>query len=383
MKIAFVYGMWASANHRFDFQNDKIFTDSYGLTGSEMSCFTIASGLADRGHDIILFTGLQPNNAGIHWRGVKLSPIEDFAGIEWDSWADWDAVYSWNEVDILRPVNWKTLRIVNLQINDFGYNQPDFDNYIDAWTSPSESHRVTVGSKAPHPEKFSVITNGCDPTLYDPSKTVNGRVIWASSPDRGLHHLLSIWPSIKKAVPHAHLKIFYRIKNWLDYCTTVTITSDNLVQHEFINRALYIKEALRRFEQVGGLDVEFCDAVSRVQMIKEMSEAQVLAYPCDPPIYTEGFSVTIMEACASGTVPVITDADALGSIYGGCVPMVHAPVGNRIGEYKDLLISTLNDATFREQWTPKGLELANKYTWNSVIDNVENLISEKSKRGKL
>lgn len=383
MKIAFVYGLWASAGHRFDFRDDKVFTDSYGLTGSEMSCFTIASGLAARSHDITLFTGLQPNNANTDWRGVKLLPIEDFANVPWDAWAEFDAVYSWNEVDILRPVNWKTLRIVNLQINDFGYNQPNFDNYIDKWTSPSESHKAVVGSKAPNPEKFSVITNGCDPTLYDTSKTVNGRVIWASSPDRGLHHLLSIWPAVKKAVPHAHLKIFYRIKNWIEYCTSVKIISDNPVQHEFVNRALYIKEALRRFEKAGGLDVEFCDAVSRVQMIKEMSEAQVLAYPCDPPIYTEGFSVTIMEACASGTVPVITDADALGSIYGGYAPMVHSPIGDRINEYKELLIRVLNDSSFREQWIPKGIELANRYMWKSVIDNVENMISTSSKRGKL
>ena len=35
------------------------------------------------------------------------------------------------------------------------------------------------------------------------------RVIYTSSYDRGLEHLLKMWPDVKKSVPDAELHIFY------------------------------------------------------------------------------------------------------------------------------------------------------------------------------
>jgi glycosyltransferase involved in cell wall biosynthesis len=122
--------------------------------------------------------------------------------------------------------------------------------------------------------------------------------------------------------------------------------------------------------------VELVGPVSRNQMIEEMSEAQVLAYPCDPYTWTEGFSVTTMEACAAGCVPVITDADALGEIYGEVVPMVRRYACGRMDTegYVELVVRALNDAKWRKRVVSDTAELAKGYAWPVVAERLERMI---------
>jgi glycosyltransferase involved in cell wall biosynthesis len=375
MKIGLIYGLWSSGGHHFDFVDDAIYSTQRGLTGSELSCFTLARELVTRGHEITLFAGMTPSSIGLNWHGVKLIPIEGLSSTLND---EWHAVYAWNDPGDLHPVSWRILRLCNLQINDFGHCRPGFDDYVDVWTSPSESHRKTVGVKAPYPHKFVVIPNGCDPSWYETGKKVQGRVIWASSPDRGLHHLLQVWPEIRRRVPEAHLRILYRLKPWMNYFVNIDTKVDpnRPDMAEFAVRALYLREALRRYEAAGWLGVEVCDSQSHLQMRQEWAEASVLAYPCDTALYTEGFSVSLMEACASGTLAITTDQDALGEVYGSSVPFVKAPVGERLAEFTDLVVRGLTDEIFRREWLGKSTALAKRYKWTGIAERVEAVILE-------
>jgi len=372
VKIAIAYGPYSTANRLLDFRDDKIFNDSIGMTGSETSCAMISRELFLLGHDVTIFAPVVSESDGYDWDGVKIRSYRDILSTINQ---DWHAIYSWNEPELLREVTWRTLRMCNLQINDFLHCSPGFDDHVDLWTSPSESHRMNVGSKSPNPGKWTVVNNGCDPTLYDPTKSVPGRVVWASSPDRGLHWLLSIWPKIKKEVPWAELRIHYRINSWVNHFIEVDPVH-NPTYPELKSRAFYIRESIRKMNSHG---VKFMDSVSRNDMTKVWDEAQVLAYPCDPIGYTEGFSVSIMEACASGTVPVITDTDALGEIYGEHVPMIHGRISDNLNEYTELVIRSLKDDSFRNNSIISCRSLANKYTWKSIAKNVECIIVENRK----
>jgi len=377
MKIAMLYGPYSTANRLFDLTSD-ITKSPFGMTGSETSFFTISTLLQKMGHDVTICAPVTDACDGMIWNNViKIRKSQDVLSVVDGSF---HAAYAWNEPNLLRNIDWHVIRMCNFQINDFYHCAPDCDDFVDIWTSPSDSHKKIVGPNSPkhNPDKWFVITNGCDPSLYSPGYKVDGRVIWASSPDRGLHWLLSIWPKVKKAVPHAELKIFYKLKVWIDHFIKANPNA-NPTYPELIARAFYIKESIRRLENYG---VELCDSVSRVQMIQEMNEAQILAYTCDPVLYTEGFSVSIMEACASGTLPIITDADALGEIYGGSVPMVTRPFSDHIGEYTDLLIRSLTDPDFRNGNIKLSRELADNYTWYSIASNVEKLIrQQRTNRG--
>jgi glycosyltransferase involved in cell wall biosynthesis len=383
MKILFCYAPYMfrypgyfEQGKRFDFP--RLFDDPAGLTGSELSCFMLAQHMAKRTHEVSLLTTLGPNRIE-SWNGVRIIPMDSRNDIGVLG-GDWDAVCSWNDLDSLMYVsNPKAIRMINLQINDVHHGAPGFDQHIDVYTSPSESHRKTVGIKTPDFSKWEVLTNGCSPSAYGryehTNPIVQGRVIYASSPDRGLHWLLQIWPKVRKAVPHAHLKIFYEMKRWMD---PLVNEENNPIRDIAVlaNRARYIREALRRLE---GQGIEVVGSVSRNRIAQEFSEAQVLAYPCDTINYTEGFSVTLMEACASHTVPVTTSVDALGELYGDAVPMVQAPVGDRLEEYIDLVIRSLTDELFRTRVLQKIAKLSRAYDWRHIASNLEAILKRRQK----
>ncbi len=232
----------------------------------------------------------------------------------------------------------------------------------------------------PDPSRWEVLTNGCDPDSYDRLASdgvekIPGRVMWGSSPDRGLHWLLQEWPKIRRAVPHAHLKIFYKVMKW----------ADNIIAHpwgdpsiqEQIRRAHYIKEALYRLSSHG---VELVDSVSRRQIDREMAEAEVLAYSCDPVSWTEGFSVTLMEGCAARSCPVTTSVDALPEIYGGFIPMVRTPVKDHMSEFSDLVIRGLVDKDYRDGVNRTVRDLSSRYTWASLAQRLEGILERRLER---
>lgn len=400
MKIAYVYGPFClggsdtSGDHVVGFNFADLWNDPRGLTGSELSFFKIAKETALRGHDVHMFTFGRDGSVPPSWEGVTVHPFSELGPATSEPGA-FDAVYSWNEAEVLRRVpggQSGPLRMCNLQINDFVHCRPGFGDIVDVWTSPSESHRQMVLSKkahpihlrpgdtayayVPNPSRWDVLTNGCEPSAYASLyaagvKKVPGRVIWGSSPDRGLHLLLQEWPKIRRAAPHAHLKIFYKVMKW----------ADNIVAHPFgdptiqeqIRRAYYIKEALRRLSSHG---VELVDSVSRNQIDFEMAEAEVLAYSCHPVSWTEGFSVTLMEGCAAGSFPVTTAVDALPEIYGSCVPMVPVPVTDHMSAFSDFVIRGLTDPAYREDVNVKVKDLASRYTWASLAERAEQIITK-------
>jgi len=147
------------------------------------------------------------------------------------------------------------------------------------------------------------------------------------------------------------------------------------VFREQVRRARYIQEALRRLD---GYGVELMHSVSRNRIVREMSEAEVLAYPCDTVNWTEGFSVTLMEACAAGAFPVTTDVDALGSIYGGHIPVIRSPVGERLDEFSDVVIKGLTDPQFRDSVVTRARRLADEHKWVDIAARLESLIIERS-----
>ncbi len=397
MKIAFAYGpfcLGASAgggvSNPFNF--DDMWGDPRGMTGSEISFFRIAQEVQKRGHDVHVFTfGRGPVPAS--WEGLHVHEFPTLYEIASNPSA-FDAVCSWNEAEVLRDLPDGPdgpLRVCNLQINDFVHCRPGFGKIVDVWTSPSESHRQMVLSKEAHPihlrqgdppyayvpipDRWAVLTNGCDPHIYSGREKVPGRVVWASSPDRGLHWLLQEWPKIRRAAPHAHLRIFYKVMKW----------AENIVAHPFgdptimeqIRRAYYIMEALRRLAPHG---VELVDSVSRNQITDEMAKAEVLAYSCDPVSWTEGFSVTLMEACAAGSFPVTTAVDALPEIYGQHVPMVGVPVKDNMSAFSDLVIRGLNDRDYRDSVNSKVKSLAADYSWASLAARLEGIVTDRLKR---
>lgn len=363
MRIAFLYGSFSLGQRPLDF--DNLYTSPRGLTGSELSCIEYAQAMQRRGHDVSLLVG-QPQ-AAREWRGIHVAQLDNPSTL-----SDQDAVIAWNEPNLFFEVPAGPLRIVNQQLNDFAYCQAGWEEHIDVVTSPSSHHLEFLKRQAPNVRAWEVLPNGCDPTQYAQDKRIDGRVIWASSADRGLHRLLEMWPEIKRAVPHASLRCFYNFQaaDFDDYESTGPNVHPDLL--EIAQRKRYIRYAMGKLAGPKW-DVEHVGSVSRDRMREEFEKAQVLAYPCDTIRYTEGFSVTTLEACASGCLPVITDIDALGDIYGVAAPMTEG--GLQRDAFVELVVRGLTDGEWRADHVSQCRALADTFAWNTLAERLERIVS--------
>jgi glycosyltransferase involved in cell wall biosynthesis len=204
------------------------------------------------------------------------------------------------------------LRVVDQQLNDWGYCRTDFRKLVDLFVYPSansmEHHQRDEGMPS-----GAVIPNSVDLSFFGGAPIRNPhRVVWASSPDRGLHHVLSMWPDIRARVPDAELHVFYRLAPWLE-------RAGNSVDEGVARRARYIAMALPRLKDMG---VVVRDLVPNAEMAREFQQAAVLAYPCDPVRYTEGFGCSVLDAAAGGCLPIISDADALPEVHGNAAGVI-------------------------------------------------------------
>lgn len=321
LRVVMIYGQFSSAIHGpFDVAN---LADA-ALTGSESSFFNLARTLAERGHEVVVLCDLlEPVQ---HPSGFIALPIE---GVEGVAQMEADAVIAWNEPDYLRHAPPGALRVVDQQLNDWGYCQEHPGTHADVFVFPSASSRThhIEDEKIIQPhwrdneKTLAKIPNGIDLDLFTgeaPARHPH-RVVYCSSPDRGLHHLLSFWPEIRARVPDAELKIFYRIEPWL----RMTL----LHPDEVGRRARYVESALARLTP-GDWGVEVVGPVSNREMARQLRQATVLVYPCDPVRYTEGFGVSVLDACAAGCQVVISDADAFPEVHGNAAHTIPGRPGN-------------------------------------------------------
>lgn len=343
-----------------------------GLTGTDNSFVGYARAMAARGHEVTAYMvgheacvvdgmAVQPFNSGIGGGGGA------------PSWAlndTFDAVLSWCEPDALRLAHPSCVRLLNCQLNNFDAAHTRHEDCIDVYTAPSKSLAARLAVMMRAPERFCVLPNGCDPSLYDLDHKIPGRCIYASSPDRGLHVALHEWADVRRSVPDATLKIYYHsMQHWFDNI------EDNRRTGYWTNQ-----EHAWRASMVRGLitqdGVEHVGSVSRVEMAKAYSEAMVLAYPCDTITYTEGFGVAVLEGSASGAVPVVSSEDAFGEVYGGTCPMVPPRAWDHRREWAEMTIRCLTDEAYRSDWVKRGRALAAKHAWPVLAKKLERILVE-------
>lgn len=385
MKIAVLFGpMSMGPRQSFDFTAVRT---TPGLTGTDLGFTRISEELQKLGHEVEIIAPSEQTS----WQGKT---------IRREPQGHYDAALAINEPDLLRGVD-ATVRTCAYWLNDMSFNRAGFDRHCDLFFSPSQAHldmvrtkpgwkRVEVSQQNPNgvelykfdPSKWLPVELGCDPDRYGsmtpgtadelphwlPSKPkIPGRVVYSSSPDRGLHHLLEQWPRIRRAVPHATLHIFYRLGPWIQQ---IAATPYPFPPVEALRaRALYINEALGRITRSssdnGGIVVR--DSVSRETIESEMAQAECLAYPCDTIRWSEGFSCSLLEGCAARACPVTLETDCFPQVYGGTVPMVAREC---VTEWGDLVIRALRDEKWRAEVNEKVGAFAAQRTWRHTAEKM-------------
>jgi glycosyltransferase involved in cell wall biosynthesis len=367
MRIAMLYGEFSTQLHgKFDIPG---LYETRGLTGSESYFFNTARGLSELGHQIDAFCDV--THEGPYWATEELSgahvyPLSTPPGL------DYDAYLSWNEPDLLRtmPATSDKLRMCVQQLNDFGYCLPDFESHVDLISFPSETHRQYM-LKACNldPNKTTVIPNSINPEFFEYDLTRSRSVVWCSSPDRGLHVLLELWPEIRARVPDAILKIFYRFGPWYDH------VKDDPAPYG--QRARYIKECLDRLSAYGDNGVILVGSIGNREMAKQLLRSRVLAYTCETLRFTEGFSVSIMDACAAGCVPIISDVDAIGEVYKDAATIIPGKPSDNKSAWIDKICQMLVDDSAAAHARHTAVSHAQRFTRQKVSQKFEIAIRER------
>lgn len=226
------------------------------------------------------------------------------------------------------------------------------------------------------PDKFFIVGNGVDPFEWDGEKIKNKDMfIWASSPERGLIHLINLWPAIRWQKPAATLHIYYDVmrslENWRWGVSRMNVEAQIL--YSYLNR-----------EHMEDFGIYVHGMVQREHYVSAMRQADYLLYTCDPQYPSELFCMTAAEAVAAETKLVIpADIDALNEIYRDCALVIEGPP---IDEYPDNSINKAWISAAVDEWDIKpesSQYIIDTYSWYNVARRYESvLLGEEMDFGK-
>ena len=291
-------------------------------------------------------------------RRVELDGVEYIRLDEMRSYPNPDVMLAYYDTSPLVGIDKNVFRIASHHT----YKPYAHFDWSDVNTAPSTRSREHLRSRYEPCGEWQTLPNGVEINVV--RNPVSGRVIYHTSPDRGLYLLLGVWPEVRRRVPDATLHI---VGSVVDATRIADIEGIHPVMRE---RAGKLRDNLAAAQEAGG--VTLLGRLSRPDLDKELSEASVFAFPADVSAPCETFSVSIMECLAIGLPVVLAPCDALGGIYKGAVTMTPEPVVEHVGEFLDALVGVL----LNPPDTTAGKELAAKYTFEAQADVLDSIIRQ-------
>ncbi len=210
------------------------------------------------------------------------------------------------------------------------------------------------------PTRVIVIEHGVDMTEYlsdsdDSAKPlkVENRLIYCSSPARGLTHLVDILPRIQRELPSTELLITF------DYTLR--------------GRRPEIDFFRRCFESLA--NVRYLGKLSREELVAAQKSSMIMVYPAT---YAEGFCLSALECMAAGAVPVTSSYGALDTTLGeGGIPVSGIPGSHVFAErFSNTIVELLRDDVQWSALSEQARRRASTLSWDQISDKFDNLFNE-------
>ncbi len=203
----------------------------------------------------------------------------------------------------------------------------------------------------PLKESLDAVVESMEALKKPAVKKVPYRCVYASSPDRGLARLLSLWPAILKTEPAAELHVAY---GWE--------TMDKMIASGRGDLAHFKADMTKRIESSEG--VVWRGRLGQQDLANLYSEAWLWLYPTD---FLEVSCISAMEAMAGGAVPITTKCGALTETVGSAGLLVPAPTTSRGYQdtYLHVVRGMLLDANQRLMYSEMGRGRAKTLTWEA------------------
>mgnify|MGYP001575301678 CR=1 FL=1 len=196
------------------------------------------------------------------------------------------------------------------------------------------------------------VPNGIDLDRFsEPIKKVPFRCVYASSPDRGLETLLTIWPRIVKAEPTAELHIAY---GWESFDKSIQLGATQLIP---------IKQRITKLLETTP-NVKWRGRLPQNELAKLYQESYLWPYPTT---FLEVSCISAMEAMAGGCVPVTSGAGALPETISDAGIVVY---GNAYSEawadfWLHCALAALCTPDVRKPLAMAGQERVKQLTWDA------------------
>jgi 2-polyprenyl-3-methyl-5-hydroxy-6-metoxy-1,4-benzoquinol methylase/glycosyltransferase involved in cell wall biosynthesis len=270
-----------------------------GIGGSETMVVELAKRLSLAGHRVRVYT-----STGKYGEGV-------FDGVEYHQSAKLELVKA---CDVL--VGWRNAALAALPIeakvrwlwvHDVLAGNATHAHLLraDRVLALSDWHKGFLAQHHNLPlEQIGRTRNGIDLARFaEPVERNPKKIVYSSSPDRGLPVLLHVWPEIRKRVPDAELHVFYGFYNW----QKISEARGDQQQLEAI------QTLIDRAKQLEAHGVVMRGKVDQKTLAREFLSAGVWAHPT---WFTETSCLTAMEAQAAGLRIVTSSIAALNETVG-------------------------------------------------------------------
>lgn len=264
-----------------------------GLGGSETAVIGLGNGFSRLGKSVTVYSRIDGEG---YYDGVRYRDQSKYLpGIRSDLFIAWRAP------ELIDDAPNATTSILWMHDTDVGdrltKERADRFNNIVVLT---EWHKNFMLEKYPFldPSQLVIIPNGVDSKRFTPKRPPKRnpkKVVYSSSPDRGLDTILEhIWPQVVAQEPDAELHVYY---GWNNFDKFIPMMPE---LGEYKDRVMNLLSRSRNVVQHG--------RISQDKLAEEMLSAGVWLYPTD---FTETYCITAVEAQLAGLVPVTNDLAAL------------------------------------------------------------------------